>query len=86
MTLKSSANLVGLEKVVGDVAQVCIQSLFLMSASAPWNPQGTQRLGRKAVVTAVRHGFVIFSVIVATLNGCLSIALIVTLQECRPGK
>eukprot|EP00435_Cladocopium_sp_Y103_P031221 s3391_g7.t2 len=35
VTLKSSANLVGLEKVVGDVAQVCIQSLFLMSASAP---------------------------------------------------
>ncbi|CAK9111292.1 unnamed protein product [Durusdinium trenchii] len=64
VTLKSSANLVGLEKVVGDVAQVCIQSLFLMSASAP-------------------HGFVIFSVIVGALNGCLSIALIAqdALQE-----
>lgn len=58
VTLKSSANLVGLEKVVGDVAQVCIQSLFLMSASAP-------------------HGFVLFSVVIGALNGCLSIALIV---------
>ncbi|CAJ1453196.1 unnamed protein product [Effrenium voratum] len=35
VTLRSSASLVGLEKVVGDVAQVCIQSLFLMSATAP---------------------------------------------------
>jgi len=35
VTLRSSGNLVSLEKAIGDIAQVCIQSLFLMSASAP---------------------------------------------------
>ncbi|CAE8633536.1 unnamed protein product [Polarella glacialis] len=35
VTLRTSGHLVGLEKVVGDIAQVSIQSLFLMNAKMP---------------------------------------------------
>eukprot|EP00933_Yihiella_yeosuensis_P079170 TRINITY_DN9141_c0_g1_i2.p1 TRINITY_DN9141_c0_g1~~TRINITY_DN9141_c0_g1_i2.p1 ORF type:complete len:319 (-),score=36.82 TRINITY_DN9141_c0_g1_i2:232-1074(-) len=35
VTLKTSGHLVGLEKVVGDIAQVSIQCLFLMNSTVP---------------------------------------------------
>ena len=44
------------------IGEVCIQSLFLLSAAAP-------------------HGFVVFSIGVGGLNGCLSVALIVALWQ-----
>lgn len=35
VTLRTTSHLLGMEKVMGDVAQVCIQSLFLMNAKIP---------------------------------------------------
>eukprot|EP00930_Biecheleria_cincta_P087692 TRINITY_DN76925_c0_g1_i1.p1 TRINITY_DN76925_c0_g1~~TRINITY_DN76925_c0_g1_i1.p1 ORF type:complete len:357 (-),score=55.77 TRINITY_DN76925_c0_g1_i1:104-1054(-) len=58
VTLKTAANLVSLEKAMGDIAQVSIQSLFLANSAVP-------------------HGFVIFSVLLGTMNGCLSVTLVV---------
>lgn len=35
VTLRTTSHLIGMEKAVGDIAQVCIQSLFLINAKMP---------------------------------------------------